>query len=80
MAQDKLRALADWLQVSPDGLRSGTLTPPFKEQDLGSDMSMLTMQDRDMLARYMTLTLESRKTVCHVVVALSMAARAKPEQ
>ena len=72
--------LADWLQVSPDELRFGTLTPTFKEQDLGADMSMLTMQDRDMLARYMTLTLESRKTVCHVVVALSMAARAKPEQ
>ena len=78
--QDKLRVLADWLQVSPDELRFGTLTPTFKEQDSGSDMSMLTMQDRDMLARYMTLTLESRKTVCHVVVALSMAARAKPEQ
>ena len=72
--------LADWLQVSPDELRFGTLTPIFEEQDLGTDMSMLTMQDRGMLARYMTLTLESRKTVCHVVAALSMAARAKPEQ
>ena len=72
--------LADWLQVSPDELRFGTLTLTFKEQDLGTDMLMLTMQDRDMLARYMTLTLESRKTVCHVVAALPIAARAKPEQ
>ena len=35
------------------------------------------MQDRDMLARYMTLSLEHRKTVCDVVVALAVAATVK---
>ena len=75
--QDKLRVLADWLQVSPDELRYGTLAPTFKAQDSGTDMTVLTMQDREMLARYMTLSLEDRKTACDVVVALAAAAKAK---
>ena len=78
--QDKLRVLADWLHVSPDELRYGTLAPTFKAQDAGTDMSVLTMQDRDMLARYMTLSLQERKTVCDVVVALAVAATAKARQ
>jgi hypothetical protein len=40
-------------------------------------MSVLTMQDREMLARYMALSLEDRKTVCDVVVALALAAKVK---
>lgn len=75
--QDKLRVLADWLHVSPDELRYGTLAPSFKTQEAGMDMSVLTMQDRDMLARYLTLSLADRKTVCDVVVALAVAAAAK---
>ena len=75
--QDKLRVLADWLHVSPDELRYGTLAPSFKTQEAGTDMSVLTMQDRDMLARYMTLSLADRKTVCDVVVALAVAAAVK---
>ena len=75
--QDKLRVLADWLHVSADELRFGTLAPTFKEQDSGTDMSVLTMQDREMLARYMALSLEDRKTVCDVVVALALAATVK---
>src|SRR5665647_116610 len=75
--QDKLRVLAEWLHVSADELRYGTLAPTFKTQDAGTDMSVLTMQDRDMLARYMTLSLEDRKTVCDVVAALAMAATGK---
>ncbi|MFZ3140986.1 hypothetical protein [Polaromonas sp.] len=78
--QDKLRVLADWLHVNPDELRYGTLAPTFKTQDLGTDMSVLTMQDREMLARYMTLPQENRKTVCDVVVALAVAASAKSRQ
>jgi hypothetical protein len=76
--QDKLRVLADWLHVSPDELRYGTLAPSFKTQDAGTDMSVLTMQDRDMLARYMALSLADRKTVCDVVAALAVAATVKP--
>jgi transcriptional regulator with XRE-family HTH domain len=75
--QDKLRVLADWLHVSPDELRYGTLTPTFKAQDSGADMSVLTMQDREMLARYMTLSLADRMTVCDVVVALAVSATVK---
>ena len=78
--QDKLRVLADWLHVSPDELRYGTLAPSFKAQDSGTDMSVLTMQDREMLARYMTLSLQDRKTVCDVVVALAVAAKVKVRQ
>ena len=75
--QDKLRVLADWLHVSPDELRYGTLAPTFKAQDSGTDMTVLNMQDRDMLARYMTLSLQERKTVCDVVAALAVAATVK---
>lgn len=75
--QDKLRVLAEWLHVSPDELRFGTLAPTFKAQESGTDMSVLNMQDRDMLARYMTLSLADRKTVCDVVVALAVAATVK---
>lgn len=75
--QDKLRVLADWLHVSADELRYGTVAPTFKAPGSGTDLSVLTMQDRDMLARYMTLSLADRKTVCDVVVALSVAATAK---
>ena len=42
-------------------------------------MSSLTMQDRDMLSRYMTLVTEDRKTVCDVVTALALAARVKAQ-
>jgi hypothetical protein len=69
-----------WLHVSPDELRYGTLAPTFKAQDSGTDMSVLTMQDREMLARYMTLSLEDRKTACDVVVALALAASVKVRQ
>ena len=33
--QDKLRVLADWLHVSPDELRYGTLASTFKAQGAG---------------------------------------------
>lgn len=78
--QDKLRVLADWLHVNPDELRYGTLTSAFKVQDSATDMAVLTMQDRDMLARYITLPLEDRKTVCDVVAALTVAASVKARQ
>lgn len=75
--QDKLRVLADWLHVSADELRFGTLAAPIKAQDSGADSIGLTMQDRDMLAKYMTLSVADRKTVCDVVVALAVAASVK---
>ena len=75
--QDKLRVLAEWLHVSADELRFGSLVPTSKSQDAGVDRSQLTMQDRELLARYMTLSLADRKTVGEVVVALALAATVK---
>ena len=78
--QDKLRVLADWLQVSPDELRYGSIAATFRAQDSDADLdlSTLTMQDRGMLTRYLVLSQEDRKTVCDVVVALNVAAATKP--
>jgi len=75
--QDKLRMLADWLHVSADELRFGTLAPAPKALDPASDLSALTMQDRDMLTKYSRLSVADRKTVCDVVVALAVAATLK---
>ena len=75
--QDKLRVLADWLHVSADELRFGTLATPIKAQDSGADSIGLTMQDRDMLAKYLMLSVADRKTVCDVVLALAVAAATK---
>jgi len=69
--------MADWLHVSADELRFGTLAPTFKAQEAGLDLSALSMQDRDMLVRYMTLSLADRKTVCDVVAALVVAGSIK---
>ena len=76
--QDKLRVLADWLHVSPDELHCGTVVPQYEAQDSGADVPVLTTQDRDTLGRYMKLPLEVCKTVCDVVVALAVAAGARP--
>src|SRR5659263_396679 len=42
--QDKLRVLADWLHVSADELRFGSLAVPVKGQDAGANTATLTMQ------------------------------------
>ena len=75
--QDKLRVLADWLHVSADELRFGTLAPASKSQNASFDTSALTMQDRDMLAKYVGLSVADRKTVCDVVAALAVATAVK---
>jgi len=75
--QDKLRVLADWLHVSADELRFGTLAPAIKSQGANFDTMEITMQDRDMLAKYTALSVEDRKTVCDVVLALAVAASVK---
>lgn len=75
--QDKLRVLADWLQVSPDELRFGRVTSPQSSQDPDQSLSALGMADREMLTRYLALGLSERKTVRDVVMALSLAASVK---
>jgi transcriptional regulator with XRE-family HTH domain len=75
--QDKLRVLADWLHVSADELRFGALPLTSSIRGLSKDPSQLSMQDRDMLAKYSTLSVADRKTVCDVVLALAVAASVK---
>ena len=43
-------------------------------------MSVRTMRYRDILARYMKPSLEHRRAVCDVVVALAVAASVKVRQ
>lgn len=78
--QDKLRVLADWLQVSPDELRYGAPTMETKPQDRAMadrESHALSLQDREMLKRYLSLAQENRKTVRDVVTAFALAASIK---
>jgi transcriptional regulator with XRE-family HTH domain len=73
--QDKLRVLADWLQVGPDELRFGQVASVPKVTEnmgMGGD---LNMADRKMLNRYMSLSVQDRKTAREVVAALQVASR-----
>ena len=72
--QDKLRVLADWLQVSTDELRYGAPAMTAKLQERDQESNALNMQDREMLKRYLRLPQENRKTVRDVVTALALAA------
>lgn len=77
--QDKLRVLADWLQVSPDELRFGRLGGAVKAAEATSDPASLSMADREMVSRYLGLDVNDRKTVREVVTALSLAASHKAQ-
>lgn len=77
--QDKLRVLANWLQVSPDELRFGQKAGVIKTAEAMSDLRNLNMSDREMLGRYLALDINARKTVRDVVTALSVAATVKPK-
>ncbi len=77
--QDKLRVLADWLQVSPDELRFGRLGVAVKAAEATSDPASLSMADREMVSRYLGLDVNDRKTVREVVTALSLAASHKAQ-
>jgi transcriptional regulator with XRE-family HTH domain len=77
--QDKLRVLADWLQVSPDELRFGRALGLTKGAASLADLNTLNMTDREMLSRYLALSVDARNTVRDVVTALSVAATVKPK-
>lgn len=49
--QDKLRVLADWLQVSPDELRFGRAVEMVKVDEATAGPADLNMADREMLSR-----------------------------
>jgi transcriptional regulator with XRE-family HTH domain len=74
--QDKLRVLADWLQVSPDVLRFGSTRVQAKTS-MEVSFDRLEMADREMMDRFLGLTVSDRKTVREVVTALSLAATLK---
>ena len=57
--------------VTGRGVRS------FKAQDSGTDMSVRTMRYRDILARYMKPSLEHRRAVCDVVVAVAASVKVR---
>jgi hypothetical protein len=73
--QDKLRVLADWLQVSPEELRFGRVGTTAKSSVESTDPA--NMADREMVNRYQSLDVHDRKTVREVVIALSVAATVK---
>jgi hypothetical protein len=75
--QDKLRVLADWLQVSPEELRFGRSGGAVMAAEAWTDPATLNMADREMLSRYLALDVNDRKTVREVVTALSLAASLK---
>lgn len=75
--QDKLRVLAEWLQVSPDELRFGNQVIKSKGSASQAMDGLLNLADREMLSRYLALSVAERKTVRDVVEALTLAAGVK---
>lgn len=75
--QDKLRVLAEWLQVSPDELRFGRT--PGKTYAFGTDDDPFEMglADREMVERYLSLSQAERKTIRDVVSAFVLAKAAE---
>lgn len=75
--QDKLRVLAEWLQVSPDALRFGNPRPGGQDGTADLLHDALNLADREMLVRYLALSTTDRKIVRDVVEALCVAATVK---
>ena len=74
--QDKLRVLADWLQVSPDELRFGARD--MRHENLSdTPHERLNLADREMLLRYLALPQADRKTIRDVVEAVSLAVKVR---
>lgn len=73
--QDKLKVLADWLQVSPQELRFGENA--VKAKDFDGEFPAFDLQEREMLKRYLSLSAEDRKTVREVVAAMVLASTVK---
>ena len=71
--QDKLRVLADWLQVSPDELRFGRAPGKSSAIDMASGQIDMVLADREMVERYLSLSQAERKTVRDVVSAFVRA-------
>ena len=71
--QDKLRVLADWLQVSPDELRFGRAPGKSFVFELNAGQIDVSLADRELIERYLSLPQAERKTIRDVVSAFVMA-------
>ena len=71
--QDKLRVLADWLQVSPDELRFGRAPGKAYVYEMNAGPVEMALADREMVDRYLSLLQEDRKTIRDVVSAFVVA-------
>jgi hypothetical protein len=76
--QDKLRVLAEWLQVAPDELRFGRGPGKLRAQEGDALMDDLNLADREMVTRYLSLAPNARRTARDVVIALAAAANLDP--
>ena len=75
--QDKLRVLADWLQVSPEELRFGRAPGKTYVFEMNAGRVEMALSDREMVDRYLSLSLEERKTIRDVVSAFVRAKAAE---
>lgn len=75
--QDKLVVLAEWLQVSPDELRFGRSASGGHRPGSDALSDSLDMADREMLRRYLGLSVRERQTVREVVDAMAVAAASR---
>lgn len=75
--QDKLRVLSDRLQVSPDELRFGRAPGKTYVFEMNDGPIEMGLADREMVDRYLSLSLQVRKTIRDVVSAFLMAQSAE---
>jgi transcriptional regulator with XRE-family HTH domain len=71
--QDKLRVLAEWLQVSPDALRFGQPHASLQVSEHSMSEQGLNMVDKEQMIRYLALPMADKKTVRDVTTALTLA-------
>jgi transcriptional regulator with XRE-family HTH domain len=71
--QDKLRVLAEWLQVSPDELRFGRAPGKTYVYEMNAGPIEMALADREMIDRYLSLSQAERKTIRDVVSAFVLA-------
>jgi transcriptional regulator with XRE-family HTH domain len=71
--QDKLRVLAEWLQVSPDELRFGRAPGKTYVYEMNAGPIEMALADREMIDRYLSLSQSERKTIRDVVSAFVLA-------
>ena len=73
--QEKLRVLAQWLQVSPQVLRYGAAPGGLKVAESTELGACLDMADQEMIRRYVGLQPGDRKVIRDVVQAFAVASQ-----